>query len=115
MDTDILELLVCLRCGTVRVAGFVCRACGGRETDTAAASGDATLEAVTVVRVPPVEGAEIGPYAVAVARLREPAALLSGRLMADPDAAAALPLDTPMQVVGNARTGFTILPAGKLP
>ena len=112
MPEDMFELLGCARCVAVRVAGHVCRACGSRETQPAMVSGDATLEAVTVVRVPPVEGAEVGPYAVAVARLAALGTLLSGRLEVEPDAAAALRLDAPVRVQGSGRAGFTILPAG---
>ena len=108
MNDTTLELLRCVNCGTLRTAGLLCRACGGREITLTEADGRGTLEAVTVVRVPPVEGAESGPYAVAVARLAVTDSLLSGRLAVEPDAAAQLALDQPVTVSGRPAAEFTV-------
>jgi uncharacterized OB-fold protein len=84
MPGDDFELFVCGDCGKVLVdAVEICPACLSDRMAPCPASGLATLESVTHVRIPAPEFAAVAPVFVGILRLEASHQLASGRIVAD--------------------------------
>ncbi|HXG17086.1 MAG TPA: Zn-ribbon domain-containing OB-fold protein [Calidithermus sp.] len=76
-----LTAIRCRGCGNLTIPPKeFCDACGRREWEAVALSGEGTIASYTVIRVPPASHAGQAPYAVAVVRLREGVSLF-GRVV----------------------------------